>query len=405
MNKHLYLFLLQIKNYTLWKKYKEFRKKIKYLNNQDIDVCFFIPCYHIGGAEKVHYRIAQAAKQLSLKIAFVFTEKSNSNAYHDNYKELGFCIDLGFRYNNTKLNSWIQEDLVNHLNCNASLPIFTSNCRFFYNLLKKVNSKIVVDLVHSFNPPYEIKNLDFKDVFPKLSHRVFICEQARKEMEYYYLNNLQNYSTSSTLIYNAPFDTNSEPDNLEDKSLIARFNCIHVGRNSPEKRPQIAFEVAKRVSLLFPNEIFFTMIGDFSEYEEEYESSNINIVTNLKDAVEIIPFYKKANALILTSETEGFPMVIAESMFFGVVPITTAVGGIPEIVKDNYNGILINNKEKDIEVIEEMVEKISLIFQNNDQINLISKQAFSTAKEYFSNKNFMNKYTLLFNEFIVQNNL
>ena len=48
-----------------------------------------------------------------------------------------------------------------------------------------------------------------------------------------------------------------------------------------------------------------------------------------------------ANIYILPSYAEGLPISILEAMTYGMAIISTPVGGIPEIVRQNENGILI----------------------------------------------------------------
>jgi len=72
---------------------------------------------------------------------------------------------------------------------------------------------------------------------------------------------------------------------------------------------------------------------------------------HIEDMVEFLGWIssnEKANVLnscdvyILPSYNEGLPISILESMSYGKAIISTKVGGIPEIVKDKVNGILIN---------------------------------------------------------------
>ena len=47
------------------------------------------------------------------------------------------------------------------------------------------------------------------------------------------------------------------------------------------------------------------------------------------------------HALLLTSESEGLPLVLVQSMLLGLPVIATAVGGVTDIVRDNVTGLLV----------------------------------------------------------------
>lgn len=52
-------------------------------------------------------------------------------------------------------------------------------------------------------------------------------------------------------------------------------------------------------------------------------------------------FYEKASILLLTSDYEGFPLTITESMSFGVIPIVYgSYSAVYDIISDNYSGMI-----------------------------------------------------------------
>jgi glycosyltransferase involved in cell wall biosynthesis len=50
---------------------------------------------------------------------------------------------------------------------------------------------------------------------------------------------------------------------------------------------------------------------------------------------------RRAELLVLPSSHEGLPMAVLEAMAFGVVPVVTPVGALPEVVHDGVNGALV----------------------------------------------------------------
>lgn len=52
------------------------------------------------------------------------------------------------------------------------------------------------------------------------------------------------------------------------------------------------------------------------------------------------PYYERASLLLLTSEYEGFPLVLAECMSYGVIPIVyDSYSAVRDIVDNKVNGI------------------------------------------------------------------
>lgn len=57
------------------------------------------------------------------------------------------------------------------------------------------------------------------------------------------------------------------------------------------------------------------------------------------------PYYERASILVLTSEYEGFPLVLAECMSFGVVPVVYgSYLAVYDIIEHGKNGIVVQPK-------------------------------------------------------------
>lgn len=330
---------------------------------------------------------------------FVFTGKSSSDTYKQQFQKLGIVIDLGFRYDSASLNDDLLSSTINTINESKLKLIFGSNSSFYYQMVGKLNNPHlkVIDLVHAYNPPFEVSNIHFKDVFHKINTRIFVNEPSLVKMESFYQSNLPVIDSSQfKLIYNSAFNENTEPIASSDKQLNGVFKIVFVARNSPEKRPRIAFEVAKRLTDKYSGKYQFYMIGDFDSYKTNYNSKDITIVLNLKDADEIIELYQTAHCLMLTSETEGFPLVISEAMFYNAVPVSTDVGGIPYVLENNKNAILINSLLDEETMCALFCEKIMVLSSDESYYRKLSSAAFETAKTYFSDSKFSENYKTLF---------
>ena len=73
--------------------------------------------------------------------------------------------------------------------------------------------------------------------------------------------------------------------------------------------------------------------------------------------VEVYRHLAENNIYILMSENEGLPISIIEAMRAGLPIISTNVAGIPEIVKEGYNGLLLHPSTKDLIPVLDNLDK------------------------------------------------
>jgi glycosyltransferase involved in cell wall biosynthesis len=56
---------------------------------------------------------------------------------------------------------------------------------------------------------------------------------------------------------------------------------------------------------------------------------------------DVAAILDKSDIFVLSSKNEGHPISLLEAMSMGVVPVCTAVGGIPELVENTVNGLTV----------------------------------------------------------------
>jgi glycosyltransferase involved in cell wall biosynthesis len=112
-------------------------------------------------------------------------------------------------------------------------------------------------------------------------------------------------------------------------------------------------------------------------------NKKVYLLGNIKNASR---YLKAFDIYVCSSVKEGFPYSILEAMQAEAPIITTNVGGIPEMIKNNQSGLLINAKDPEI-----MAEKIKLLINNKNLRNKVSKNAGEEVKKNFNLNNFLNK--------------
>ena len=94
------------------------------------------------------------------------------------------------------------------------------------------------------------------------------------------------------------------------------------------------------------------------------------------------PYYERASVLMLTSEYEGFPLVLAECMSFGVIPaVYGSYSAVYDIVEDGKNGLILPYDKKGYNAAL-MAEKLSVLMQSSDERQRMAENAIVTSRKY-----------------------
>jgi len=140
-----------------------------------------------------------------------------------------------------------------------------------------------------------------------------------------------------------------------DKRNTHKKNLLFVGRFSEEKQPEIVWQVFSRLAEKFPN-LALHFVGDA-------DPLNPSLISNLKQLIasspyharvhwagpqqDVSPWYGLADIVIMPSKYEGFGRVLVESMAHRVPVVAFRVGGIPEVLEDGRQGVLIEPYDVD----------------------------------------------------------
>jgi glycosyltransferase involved in cell wall biosynthesis len=125
---------------------------------------------------------------------------------------------------------------------------------------------------------------------------------------------------------------------------------LSVGRLSKEKNQVALIEAIG--ALKGPLSPYLVIVGEGPEQDaiaqraQALGLSRRLIMAGLQ--TDVRPFYTFADAVVISSTSEGSPNVLLEALAAGVPLVATAVGGIPEMVRDGEHALLVqdgNNKE------------------------------------------------------------
>lgn len=102
-------------------------------------------------------------------------------------------------------------------------------------------------------------------------------------------------------------------------------------------------------------------------------------------------FLRNLDTFILPTYFEGLPMSLLECMSYGITPIVTPVGSIPQVVEDGVNGIFIKSHDSD-----SIVDAIMKLDENRTLSRSLGKAAHQTIFQQFSPQKYIEKLNLIY---------
>jgi glycosyltransferase involved in cell wall biosynthesis len=158
-----------------------------------------------------------------------------------------------------------------------------------------------------------------------------------------------NFSILPPFIMLSEFDAAVDPASANQKRQELKIGTddpviINVGSLSTKKGHRYLLEAAANVVREFPS-VRFLLVGDGPLRGELQESAaraglagNVLFAGVRRDVRELLAI---SNLFASSSLYEGLPQVFLEAMAMGKPIVATRVGGVPEIIDDGKNGIIV----------------------------------------------------------------
>lgn len=159
---------------------------------------------------------------------------------------------------------------------------------------------------------------------------------------------------------------------------------IYLGRiDYNQKRVYRVIDTWTKLEAKFP-EWKLTIVGDGVEranIEKQVAYYGLKHVT-FEGFQQPKPYYERASILLLTSEYEGFPLVLAECMSFGVIPaVYDSYSAVRDIIDDDKDGIVIPYNQDGFKADEAAV-MLATIMKDECKRDQMALAAIKKSKDY-----------------------
>ena len=181
----------------------------------------------------------------------------------------------------------------------------------------------------------------------------------------------------------------------EKRSLNGIFNILTVGRLESVKNHEFLIRSCadlKQMGFKFK----CLIIGDgklrksLESLIQMFDLCEEVILLGFIDRQALHSFYRQADLFVITSKSEGLPIVLMEAMLNGTIVLAPDINGIPEIVINGRTGFLYKSGNKD-----EFISKIQFIHGQFESLNHIEKKARLHVLDKFNKQKNMDRFAEL----------
>jgi glycosyltransferase involved in cell wall biosynthesis len=240
-------------------------------------------------------------------------------------------------------------DLIEFSNWESEGILFTLIMNKFYKIPVVIRLVTPSAIDHKFN-----------------SSAKYLSENIKEYLEKLFVNQKENFLTTTTK-YNATVCQNiysidkSKPidiiplgiksvENIHPPKNSQSTNILYVGRLEPRKGIDILIKSIPMV--LNKNNNFNFMIVGRDNYNNKWLDDlknsipydylkKVHFLGYINNPKTLKKLYMDADICVVPSRYESFGLTVLEAMSYGKIVIANHRGGIPEIIIDKFNGILI----------------------------------------------------------------
>ena len=215
---------------------------------------------------------------------------------------------------------------------------------------------------------------------PRLVRQVFGRSRANIVISGYLQKTLIDNGFQQTLI----------PNNLELADYVfqernsTRPNLLWVRSFDKIYNPQLALEVLKNIKNQYPAAML-TMVGpdkdgtmgQCKQLAKDLGLENSVVITGRLSKADWHNLSKKHDIFINTTNFDNLPVSVMEAMALGMPIVSTNVGGVPFLVTDGKDGILVNPGDAPA-----MTKEIERILSSPSVANNLSRNARAKAESF-----------------------
>jgi len=196
-------------------------------------------------------------------------------------------------------------------------------------------------------------------------------------------NAIKNYKVDAAKVKVIPFGANITENrtlvdiqNILDYKTYDTCNLLFIGVDWKRKGGDVAIELTRKLNesgiksilhVVGSEKLPYNILPEYVINHGFISKSNAQGIKKLND------LFASSHFFVLPTKADCSPLVLCEAGSYGLPSLTTAVGGIPTIIRNDINGFASLTDK----YIENSLEKINFYFGNKSAYNDLAKSSFN----------------------------
>jgi glycosyltransferase involved in cell wall biosynthesis len=171
-----------------------------------------------------------------------------------------------------------------------------------------------------------------------------------------------------------------------------QHDILLVGQLIPRKGGDVLLDAFAYVLEKLPQaRVAFAGNGEF-ERQLRLQAERLGIAGSVDflgelSRAQLIEAYRETSVMVIPSRSEGLPLVLLEALWIGLPVVASAVDGLPEVIRDGENGLLVPAEDSSA-----LAQALLRVLTDDQFRAALGATARTTARQSFAPKVLADKF-------------